>query len=205
VPFELCGQQQQVIQQWPTDYAPAAAGYTSSAYAVPAPAYSYVPTPVYSNSSYSGHSSDVANDVAAKSSYFQLQVTLLHSGNLCNEFMHWHNEAHAHTGATSAVTVATSLHALSHWRSFYTQQQYGAARLPLIDHVIQELHRCQAVAEQCAATSDTVVDDVEVLHSWSASLVQQSHAAYARLKQVCWLSILMYDSHIYCTCSCVSP
>eukprot|EP00953_Heterococcus_sp_UTEX-ZZ885_P024708 13498-Heterococcus_DN1.PRE.2 len=39
LPCGLCDQQQQVIQQWPTDYAPATgAGYTSSAYTVPVPA-----------------------------------------------------------------------------------------------------------------------------------------------------------------------
>jgi hypothetical protein len=199
VPFELCGQQQQVIQQWPTDYAPAtAAGYTSSAYTVPVPAYSYGSTPVYSSSSsYSAHSSDVANDVTAKTSYLQLQVTLLYSGNLCNEFMHWQSELHAHTGATSAATVATSLHALSHWRSYYTQRQHCIARLPVIDHLIRELYRFNAVAEKCAARSDTVVNDNKVLYSWSTALVQESHAAYVRLKQVCY--DVLIDNNIHCS------
>jgi hypothetical protein len=185
VPYGLCGQQQQAIQQWPVAYAPASTGYTCSAYTVPAPAYSYVSTPVYSSSDYSGQISDVANDVAAKSSYLQLQVTLLYSGNLCNEFMHWHNELQAHTGATSAVTVATSLHALSHCRSYYAQRQHCATRLPVIDHLMRELHRFNDLAVKCAATSDTVVNDTKVLHSWSTSLVQESHTACARLKQVC--------------------
>ena len=185
MPYELCGQQQHVIQQWHRVFTTASTtGYANSSYTMPVPVYSYDPTPVCSSSTYSTYSSDVANDAAAKSSYIQLQVMLMYSGNLCNEFMHWHNELHAYTGDTSAVTVATSLHELSHWRSYYTQQ-HCAVRLPVIDHLIQELHRFNAIVERCTAVTGAAVNDTEVLHSWSTSLIQESHAAYARLKQVC--------------------
>jgi hypothetical protein len=172
-----------VIQQWSTGLTTTATDCSNSTDTVAAPEYSYAPALVC-GSSYSAQSSDVANDMAAKSTYLQLQVMLLYSGNLCNEFIHWHNELHAYTGDTSAVTVATSLHELSHWRSYYAQQ-HCAVRLPVIDHLIQELHRFNAIVERCTAVTGAAVNDTEVLHSWSTSLIQESHAAYARLKQVC--------------------
>eukprot|EP00953_Heterococcus_sp_UTEX-ZZ885_P024709 13498-Heterococcus_DN1.PRE.3 len=94
--------------------------------------------------------------------------------------MHWHSELHAHTGATSAATVATSLHALSHWRSYYTQQQRCATRLPVVDHVIRELYRFNALAERCAAASDTVVNDTKMCKLTMQALLYDRITYYCR-------------------------
>jgi hypothetical protein len=170
--------------------------FTPSAALVPLAAAPTTAAPAHGSSStmsmyHSTQSYDVASDVAAKRSHLQLQETLLYSGNLCDEVMQWQwqQQQQQQQYRVPPATVTSTWCALSHWRSYYIQQQY-TAKLPLLEHLSRELERCRVSEQSHATLMCQSFDAARALSNWSLSVKQASQAAHARVQQVCTLLLI---------------
>jgi hypothetical protein len=124
-------------------------------------------------------SSDAASDTpTAASKVPQLLQLRLHAGYMYDDLYHSVLQTHG-----AAYSVAATLHTLTQWLYSYEQQR-RTVELHVAAYMMAELERCKSVHDRCARESGRVTSDREVLSVWSATLIQDSLNAHAKLQQV---------------------